>query len=401
MKSISLLLLSLVLSFPAFPQGSVSIVKPGSMDSSFDFSGFSASGGAPAEFFNSLRKNLSLPVMFKEAPPSSADFRVLGSAVLNGGKVDVTVQLVGRGQSQSRYGKRFSIDARQVGSLARKVSDEIYQDLTKRPGFASKPIVLVGQRQGDVAKDLYIVYPDGGGMMQLTRDRAAVLSPQWAPDGASITYTSFRNGFPDIYQQQLSPAKRRKISSASGMNSGGSISPDGRKIALILSKDGKPELYVKNLSTGGMLRMTNTPMSAKSSPSWSPDGRQIVFVSGHQGIPNLYVISANGGQPKRITRGGGQNLSPKWGKNGLIVYTSRRSGLFQTAIIDPNSGKTYFVSPQDADYEDPSWAADGYHLVASRTIRGQSSLYLLDMQGKGAKSLLQVQGNWYMPHWRP
>ncbi len=401
MKSISLLILSLFLSVPAFPQGSVTIVKPGSSDSSFDFSGFSASGGAPAEFFNSLRKNLSLPSMFKEAPPSSADFRVLGSAVLKGDKVDVTVQLVDRAQGQRRYGKRFTIDAGQTDSLARKVSDEIYQELARRPGFTSKPIVLVGQRQGDVAKDLYIVYPDGGGMMQLTRDRAAVLAPQWAPDGASITYTSFRSGFPDIYQHQLSPAKRRKLSSASGMNSGGAISPDGQKMALILSKDGKPELYVKNLLTGATLRMTNTPMTAKSSPSWSPDGRQIVFVSGHQGIPNLYVISANGGQPKRITRGGGQNLSPKWGKNGLIAYTSRRGGLFQIAIIDPNSGKSYFVSPQDADYEDPSWAADGYHLVASRTIRGQSSLYLLDMQGKGAKSLLQVQGNWYMPNWRP
>ena len=401
MKSFSLLLLSLFLSTPAFSQGHISIQKQGSADSSFDFSGFSAGGGAPAEFFTSLRKNLSLPSMFREAPPSSADFRIVGSAVLNGSKVDVSVELVDRAQNQRRYGKRFTIDARQTDSLARTISDEIYQELTKRPGFASKPIVLVGQRQGDPAKDLYIVYPDGGGMMQLTRDRAVVLAPQWTPDGASITYTSFLSGFPDIYLHQLSPAKRRKLSSASGMNSGGAMSPDGTKIALILSKDGKPELYVKNIATGATLRLTNTPMTAKSSPSWSPDGRQIVFVSGHQGIPNLYIISANGGQPKRLTRGGGQNLSPKWGKNGLIAYTSRRNNLFQIAIIDPNSGQSRFVSPSDADYEDPSWAADGIHIVASRTIRGQSSLYLLDMQGKGAKSLLQVQGNWYMPNWRP
>lgn len=185
------------------------------------------------------------------------------------------------------------------------------------------------------------------------------------------------------------------------MNSGGAISPDGKKIALILSKDGKPELYVKNLSNGAVVRLTNTRMAAKSSPSWSPDGRQIVFVSGHEGIPNLYIIDSAGGQPQRITRGGGQNLSPDWGKNGLIVYTSRRNNLFQIAVINPNTRESIFVSPTDADYEDPSWAADGYHLVASRTIRGQSSLYLLDMQGKAAKSILQGQGNWYMPSWRP
>lgn len=395
------LFLCLLLMPPGFSQSRIIIDKSGSSESSFDFSGFSATGGAPGEFLAGLRKNLRLPSMFREAPPSSADFRVLGSAVLQGEKVMVTVQLVDRAGNQQLYGKRFSVDAGQVDDLARMVSDEISKELTGRPGFARKRILFVGQRAGETGKELYAVYPDGGGMVQITRDRAVVLAPKWAPDGKSITYTSFRGGFPDVYQHQLNPPGRRKISSSSGMNSGGTISPDGSKIALILSKDGKPELYVKNLSNGALIRLTNTEMTAKSSPSWSPDGKQIVFVSGHQGIPNLYIISANGGEPRRITRGGGQNLSPNWGQNGLIAYTTRLNNLFQIAIIDPQSGDSRFVSPPDADYEDPSWAPDGYHLVASRTIRGQSSLYLLDMQRKDAKSLLQGQGNWYMPSWQP
>ncbi|MGA0333441.1 MAG: DPP IV N-terminal domain-containing protein [Kiritimatiellia bacterium] len=386
---------------PGAAQDRIVISKPGSSESSFDFSSFSAGPGAPGDFFSGLRKNLFLNSLFREAPPSAADFRVQGSAVMQGGKMAVTVQVVDRAGNQQRFGKRYSVESAQAEGLARLVSDEITQEITNRPGFAGKRLVFVGQRSGDPAKDLYSVYPDGGGLVQLTRDRAAVLAPKWTPDGDSITYTSFRGGFPDMYQHRLNPPGRRKLSSASGMNSGGAISPDGSKIALILSKDGKPELYVKQLRSGELIRLTNTPMTAKSSPSWSPDGRQIVFVSGHQGIPNLYIISASGGAPRRLTRGGGQNLSPNWGKNGLIAYTTRRGGLFQIAVIDPNSGDSRFVSPPDADYEDPCWAADGYHLVASRTIRGQSSLYILDMQGKGAKSLLQGQGNWYMPNWQP
>jgi TolB protein len=384
-----------------FAQERIVISKPGTEDRSFDFSGFSASAGAPVHFFNGLRKNLALPAMFREAPPSSANFRVTGSARMNGSNVEVTVELLDRASNQRRFGKRYSVAAGQEDALARLVSDEISELLTKRPGFANKRILFVGQRAGQAGKDLYAIYPDGAGMIQITRDAAAVLAPKWSPDGESMTYTSFRGGFPDIYQHRLDPPGRRKVSSSSGMNSGGAISPDGKKIALILSKDGKPELYVKNLSNGAVVRLTNTRMAAKSSPSWSPDGRQIVFVSGHEGIPNLYIIDSAGGQPQRITRGGGQNLSPDWGKNGLIVYTSRRNNLFQIAVINPNTRESIFVSPTDADYEDPSWAADGYHLVASRTIRGQSSLYLLDMQGKAAKSILQGQGNWYMPSWRP
>lgn len=401
MKSISLFCLLLIFSAPAFAQGRISIEKTGSADSSFDFSGFTASAGAPVNFFNGLRKNLTLPSMLKEAPPSSADFRVVGTAQLSGNKVEVTVQLIDRGRNQRRFGKRYSIAVGQEDVLARMVSDEISELITQRPGFANKRILFVGQRSGSVAKELYAMYPDGGGTIQITRDNAPVLAPKWSPDGESISYTSFRSGFPDIYQHRLNPPGRRKISSSSGMNSGGSLSPDGSKMALILSKDGKPELYIKNLTSGTLLRLTNTRMTAKSSPSWSPDGRQIVFVSGHEGIPNLYIIGSGGGAPRRITRGGGQNLSPDWGKNGLIAYTSRRNNLFQIAVMNPQSGDSQFISPPDADYEDPSWAADGYHLVASRTIRGQSALYLLDMQGKGTKSLLQGQGNCYMPSWRP
>ncbi|MEX2606393.1 MAG: DPP IV N-terminal domain-containing protein [Kiritimatiellia bacterium] len=401
MKRIYLLFLISLFVQTGFTQSRIQIAKPGSADSSFDFSGFSADSGAGSRFFSGMRKNLTLPSQFKEAPPSSADFRVLGSARTSGGQVEVTVQVVDRGQDQRRFGKRYAVADDQVEGLARLISDEITEALTERPGFASKRILFVGQRAGSRGKDVYAMFPDGGGMVQLTRDDSVVLAPKWAPDGNSFVYTSFHRGFPDVYQQTLQPAGRRVVSSSSGMNSGGAVSPDGSKIALILSREGRPELYVKDLASGRTTRLTRTASSAKSSPSWSPDGKQLVFVSGHQGIPNLYVIGVNGGEPRRITRGGGENLSPHWGPNGLIAFTRRREGRYAIAILNPNNGDTRFVSPGDADYEDPSWAADGFHLVASRTIRGQSALYLLDMEGKAAKSLLQGQGNWYMPSFRP
>lgn len=401
MKTVFVFFVTSLMFQSAFAQSRIQISRQGSADSSFDFSGFSADSGAGARFFSGLRKNLTMPSQFSEAPPSSADFRVLGSARSSGGQVEVTVQVADRGQGQRRFGKRYSVAENQVEGLARLISDEITETLTGRPGFASKRILFVGQRAGGTAKDVYAMYPDGGGIVQLTRDDSVVLAPKWAPDGNSFVYTSFHRGFPDVFQQTLEPAGRRVVSSSSGMNSGGALSPDGRKIALILSRDGRPELYVKELRSGRLTRMTRTAMSAKSSPSWSPDGKEIVFVSGHQGIPNLYVIGANGGELRRITRGGGENLSPHWGPNGLIAFTRRREGRYAIAILNPNNGDMRFVSPADADYEDPSWAADGFHLAASRTIRGQSAIYLLDMEGKAAKSLLQGQGKWYMPSFRP
>jgi TolB protein len=313
----------------------------------------------------------------------------------------ISVELVDRSGQNRAFGKRYAAGIGQEEAVGRMVADEVMEALTGRPGFASKRIVLVGQRSGTRGKEVYAVFPDGGGLVQLTRDQSVVVGPNWSPDGSSLIYTSFHRGFPDIYQHRLNPPGRQILSNSSGMNSGGALSPDGRHLAMILSKDGKPELYVKDLSTGRLTRLTRTPMSAKSSHSWSPDGQEIVFTSGHQGSPQLYIIRRTGGNPTRVTRGGGENVAADWGKNGLIAFCRRRNGLYQIAVLDPRTQEVRFVSPPTADYEDPSWAPDGVHIVASRSVRGRSTLSLLDITGKADKTLLQGQGNWYMPDWSP
>lgn len=379
----------------------IRIVKPGSEQTGLDFSGFAAADASATTFFRSLRTNLLLSSLLRDAPPSGADFRITGEGQASGDTLTVTVEVVNRPGTRRTFGKRYSARVGQEAQLGRLVCDDILEALTGRPGFASRRIVFVGEKPGTRGKDLYSIYPDGGGMIPLTRDRSVVVGPAWAPDGKSLVYTSFHRGFPDIYEHRLNPPGRRVISNSSGLNSGGALSPDGKHLAMILSRDGKPELYIKHLASNRLTRLTQTPMSAKSSPSWSPDGNEIVFTSSHQGSPQLYLISRNGGSPVRITRGGGENVSADWGPSGLIAFTRRRNGLYQVAVLDPRSREIRFVSPPTADYEDPSWAPDGIHLVASRTFRGRSSLSLLDIAGKADKTVLQGDGDWYMPDWSP
>ncbi len=375
------------------------IEKPGASDITLDFSGIDGRNPQAATFFRSLKRNLILHSLLREVPPSQAGFQVGGTAVSQGAKIEVSVRVRNRSLNRDVFGKKYRVNPDQMEILARKVSDEVVKSLTGLEGFSQKRIAFIGLRNGEKGKEIYSAFPDGSGMVRLTRDQSVKLGLEWTPDGASLIYTSYHRGFPDIYRHTLRDGKRVALSASSGINAGGAVSPNGQKMAMILSKDGKPELYVKDLRSGRLTRLTQTPMSAKSSPSWSPDGRSIVFTSSHQGQPHLYVVRDTGGAPRRLTRGGGENLSPDWGKNGLIVFTRRRAGKYQISVLDPKKGRVTYISPMDADYEDPSWAPDGLHVVASRTIRGASSLYLLDSAGKEAKALLQGQGNWYMPAW--
>ncbi|NIY17521.1 MAG: biopolymer transporter Tol, partial [Nitrospinaceae bacterium] len=118
---------------------------------------------------------------------------------------------------------------------------------------------------------------------------------------AEVYYTSLVGGFPDVYRIDLQSRKRTRVARHPGLNTGGVVSPDGRKLALILSRDGNPELYVQQLPAGRLTRLTRTTHAAEASPSWSPDGSQIVYVADTSGSPQLYILSARGGQARRVT----------------------------------------------------------------------------------------------------
>jgi len=383
-----------------FAQGEIVIRRPGDGVSGFDLTGFSAPSAAGRVFQDTLRRNLELSGSFRMVPPSGAELRFVGDAQESGGQLTVTLQILDRA-SQRRFGKRYQIGADQARTLGRQVADEILRDLKNLQGFAQNRLVVVGTRPGVTGKDLYLVFPDGGDLVQLTRFGRVVVGPRWAPDGESITYTSFHRNFPDVVRHHLRTGQLERISSFPGMNAGGAISPDGRHTALILSRDGRPELYIRDLRSGQLTRLTNTPMSAKSSPSWSPDGARIVFVSGHEGRPHLYIINRNGSGLRRVTTGGNENVSPDWGRNGLIVFTRRMGRINQTAILDPQTGNVRLISPEDANFEEPTWAPNGRHIAVTRSQGAQSAIYLLDIQGSAPIPLLRDQGNWHMPSWAP
>ena len=154
-------------------------------------------------------------------------------------------------------------------------------------------------------------------MRQVTKDRSIVVGPRWAPDAKRLTYTSYKRGYPNVYLT----GRGKPISSHAGLNASGMISPDGKSLAVILSKDGNPELYIKSLRTGALTRLTRTRSGNEATPCWSPDGNHIAYVSDTSGRPQIYIISKNGGKPTRLSSSGTENVEPNWGKNGTIVYS--------------------------------------------------------------------------------
>ncbi len=281
--------------------------------------------------------------------------------------------------------------------LAHRTADAIVRAAKGVPGIASTQIVMVGSSRG--RQDLYLCDADGVRLRRATHDGTVCLSPSWGDGASEILYTSFHNGYPDAYRIDLVGGRRTRLAAYPGLNSGAVLSPDGRRIAVTLSKDGNPDLYIKDVKSGVLSRVTRTPYAAEASPSWSPDGSQIVFVSDRAGRPQLYIQSLHGRTARRLTYEGRENVAPDWGLDGRIAYSSRRGGAYEICVYDPESRIHTQLTVGGGDWEDPSWAPDSRHIVCARTQGYRSNLYVLDVMGDPPLRLTSSDGEWYSPDW--
>jgi TolB protein len=255
-------------------------------------------------------------------------------------------------------------------------------------GFFASKLAFISERTGK--QEIYTGDLFFGEVKQITRDNAQAMTPRWSPDGNRIVYTSFyKSGFPDIFLIDLATLQRTTFVSLKGTNSGARFSPNGQQVALILSGEGNPEVYVANAQGRSISRRTRTS-AVESSPSFSPDGSQLIFTSDSAGGPQLYVMAAAGGSPRRLaTNISGYCAEPDWsrGNPNLIAFTVRSGRGFQIAVHDL-SGKTptKVVSRAPTDAVEPSWLADGRHVVFTQRGANTRALYLLDTEtGKSTR----------------
>lgn len=251
--------------------------------------------------------------------------------------------------------------------------------------------------RGDVISEIYLSDYDGANPFQLTQDATINRSPAWAPGLKTLFYTSFKPGRPCIFSHELASGARSPISNFNGMNDGAAISPDGTRIAMVLSRSGSPDIWVGSAQGGGLRQVTKT-REAESSPCWSPDGRTLCFASSEGGSSRLMVVDASGGTPKALATGGVRGATePDWSPDGRWIAFTRmgRGENFEVYRVPSGGGEAIALGPG----EDPSWAPNSRTLAVVRRKGGGRKLSLLDAFTRQAKDLKTISGSCGQPSW--
>jgi TolB protein len=254
-------------------------------------------------------------------------------------------------------------------------------------GFFASRLVFISQRTG--RREIYTSDLFFGEAQQITHDHALALSPRWSPDGHRILYTGyFQSGRPDVFQlvSENGVWRREIFASFQGTNDSAHFSPNGSHVAMVLSGEGNPDIYVSNAEGRAVSRLTRSN-TAKASPCWSPDGAWLVFTS--EPGPQLYLISAAGGTPQRLyTDISTYCAEPDWSRgnpNKLAFTTGGRR--FQIAVYDFSTRTSQQVSHAPYDAVNPCWLADGRHLLYTSRTPGSSTVWILDTVSGKARQL--------------
>jgi len=190
------------------------------------------------------------------------------------------------------------------------------------------------------------------------------------------------------------------ITSFKGLNGAPSFSPDGKNLAMVLSKDGNPDIYVLNLENRRLRRITRH-YGIDTEPSWRIDGQAIVFTSNRGGKPQIYQTLLEDLSVERLTFEGDYNANASLLPDGSgLIMVHRKKGIFHIAMLNLNRGRMTVLTETSLD-ESPSIAPNGSMLIYATQVGGEGILAAVSIDGGVKFNLPSSEGDVREPAWSP
>jgi TolB protein len=163
---------------------------------------------------------------------------------------------------------------------------------------------------------------------------------------------------------------------------------------------GNTDVYKISVEGGTPVRLTTAP-GIDVGGSFSPDGKQIVFESDRGGNQQVYVMGADGSSQKRISFGAGRHATPEWSPRGDLIAFTRIAGDFRVGVMSPDGSGERMLTDSWQD-EAPTWAPNGRVIQFFRTEKnsGKTSIWQVDLTGRNERKLPTI-GDGSDPAWGP
>ena len=200
---------------------------------------------------------------------------------------------------------------------------------------ASDRIVYWSNNGGQ--RDLFTVLSGGGAPVQLTNDPALDWSPVWAPDGASVYFSSDRGGAMNLWRiaidQSTGQPRGAPLPVTTGVQASATLprlSKDGARLVFrsrVASVNPIAIPFDPATNQAGAPRVLDGSNNIRIPSDVSPDGSQIAYFSIGERQEDIFVSGVDGKDMRHVTDDAARDRAPVFSRDGQrLAFYSNRDG---------------------------------------------------------------------------
>ncbi len=294
------------------------------------------------------------------------------------GSILASIKLINTNDGQANFNKTYRISKlERYPFLAHKIAIDINNEIGAPSIQWMEQFVIFAKYTS--SKKSEVVISDYTLSFQKTVVSGGLnIFPKWANKKQSaFYYTSYNGAKPTLYKVDVNSGKREKIYSSNGMIVCSDVSVDGNKLLLTMAPKDQTDIFVYDLRTKNLEKITNYSGIDVNGNFIDNDSR-VVFVSDRLGYPNIFAKDIGSRKIEQMVYHGRNNNSCS-ALDNYIVYSSRESdsefgsGTFNLYLI---STQTDYIRQLTATGKNlyPRFADDKETILFIKYFENQSAL---------------------------
>lgn len=296
------------------------------------------------------------------------------------------------------FGNLYTISGSEDGirDEVDRFCDDFLKAVIGRGGLFSSTIAF-SKSAGKGKRDIWAVKANGRNLRQLTNMKGEAISPTWSPDGSRVLFTHI-----DLRSHALGiwngGNNVQRVRFPGNTVIGPSYMPDGR-IAVSLTDGRNPSIFLLGHSFQKERKLDESS-GIDVSPSVDASGTKMAFTSSRLGGPQIFLKDLMSGSVRRVTTVGNYNTDPSISSDGtLVAFARRMDGGHRIFVHDLLTGQEQQVSFGPGSDEEPAFAPDSYFIAFMSTRSGRKQVYLTTRYGGDAVLIPTGQGDAAFPAW--